>query len=144
MSCKDRQILTWLGKFLHKLFGIRNVKVVYYVAIIYLTYCQWYLTLHWLSLIANRFYRLLPIDLHESSHYYHFEVLNALSSFTILPCTVAWSVLYVLPHCFMYWVLYMPCQKWRNKDVQSIIIANHFLTLQELASVHIYGTRSSS
>ena len=26
MSCKDRQILTWLGKFLHKSFTIRNVK----------------------------------------------------------------------------------------------------------------------
>ena len=26
MSCKDRQILTWLGKFLHKSFNIRNVK----------------------------------------------------------------------------------------------------------------------
>ena len=25
MSCKDRQILTWLGKFLHKSFNIRNV-----------------------------------------------------------------------------------------------------------------------
>ena len=26
MSCKDRQILTWLGKFIHKSFNIRNTK----------------------------------------------------------------------------------------------------------------------
>ena len=36
-----------------------------------------------------------------------------------LPCTVAWNVLFVSPHCFMYWILYMLCQKWRNKDVLS-------------------------
>ena len=46
------------------------------------------------------FYRLLPIDLHEISHYYHFKVLNALRLLRFLPCTVAWSVLYVSPHCF--------------------------------------------
>ena len=27
MSCKDWQTLTWLGKFLHKSFDIRNVKM---------------------------------------------------------------------------------------------------------------------
>ena len=26
MSCKDRQILTWLGKYIHKPFNIRNTK----------------------------------------------------------------------------------------------------------------------
>ena len=66
------------------------------------------------------FYRLLPIDWHEFSHNYHFKVLNALSPFTILPYTVAWNALYVSPHCFMYRLLHMFCQKWRNKDVQSI------------------------
>ena len=65
------------------------------------------------------FYRLLPNDLHELSHYYQFKVLNALSPYTILPCPVAWSVLYISPHCFMLWVLYMLCQKWRNNDVHS-------------------------
>ena len=29
------------------------------------------------------FYRLLPIDVHEFSDYYHFKVLNAISPFTI-------------------------------------------------------------
>ena len=46
------------------------------------------------------FYRLLPIDLHEFYHYYYFKVFNALSPSTILPCTVAWNVLNVSPHCF--------------------------------------------
>ena len=31
----------------------------------------------------NIFYRLLPIDLHEFSHQYHSQVLNALAPFTI-------------------------------------------------------------
>ena len=51
--------------------------------------------------------------------------LRSLMPFRLLRfllCTVAWSVLNVSPHWafFMYWVLYMLCHKWRNKDGQYI------------------------
>ena len=62
------------------------------------------------------FYRLLPIDLLLSLY----GLKCTFAFYDFLPCAVAWSVLFVWPHCFMYWVLYMLCQKWRNKDVQSI------------------------
>ena len=39
------------------------------------------------------FYRLLPIDLHEFSHYYHLKVLNALSPFA---CCMYRHSVYVL------------------------------------------------
>ena len=52
-SCKDRQILTWLGKSLHESFDIGSIKKVCVVnsvtIIFYSACCQMYLTVHCVS-----------------------------------------------------------------------------------------------
>ena len=61
------------------------------------------------------FYRLLSI------HCFSIPVLKCtFCLFMILTMSFYEVCCFVSHECFMYWLLYMLCQKWRNKDIQSI------------------------
>ena len=108
----------WTPEYVHLCLCCITMNIESIVFIYVCTYGhfkRWWIlqTLHLLSFIAYRFTWIY--------HYHHFKVLNALSPF--------YDFYHVLLHekcwmyyrnAFMYWILYMLCQKWRNKDVQSI------------------------
>ena len=87
------------------------------------------------------FYRLLAIDLHELSHYYHFKVLMYFRFLRFLPLHEV---------CCMYHVLcieYYTSPEWRNKDVQSRLYGQRlcwkkfFLNVKlvlDLLFLHVY------
>ena len=60
------------------------------------------------------FYRLLSIHCFRISKMHSLSVTILTMSFYEVCCIVSHE-------CFMYLSLYMLCQKWRNKDVQSIV-----------------------
>ena len=100
---------------------IYNMRLSYFIYVCtYGHFKRWWIlqTQYILSFIAYRFTWIY--------HYNHFKVLNALSPGTIFYHVLLHEMYWMYYRIvFMHCILYMLCQKWRNKDIQSYHIIYH-------------------
>ena len=115
LTNNDPQILTWFGKFVHQSFIARNnifLPQVTVAGISTLCRCPPF----WSILLVDRFnaFILFYVSCNTALFYWHFFYTNVCKLFYIL-----YTICFI--YCIYLWFYaYVLCQKWRNKDVQSI------------------------
>ena len=115
LTNNDPQILTWFGKFVHQSFIARNNIFLPQVTVAGIS-TLWRCPPFWSILLVDRFnaFILFYVLCNTALFYWHFFYTNVCELFYIL------YTIYFIYCIYLWFYAYVLCQKWRNKDVQSM------------------------